>query len=65
MTTNPIDEIKRIRHQLGGEADFDVHRIFDTLRDLQANSGRTYARGAPKLVAQEHLLETAGGSEGG
>lgn len=42
MPPNPIDEIKQIRHQLGAEAGFDVHSIFEQLREQHAVSDRTY-----------------------
>ena len=29
---NPIEEIWRIRDQLGAEEDYDVHRLFERLR---------------------------------
>lgn len=52
METHPIDEIKRIRHELGAEAGFDVRRIFDQLRSRQANSGQNYVRRAPKRIVE-------------
>ncbi len=54
MTTNPIDEIKRIRHQLGADANFDVSRIFNDLREQRARSSRTY------LVADNNAMHRSG-----
>lgn len=37
MTTpNPIEEIKAIRHRLGAEAGYDIHRVFAELRSAMA-----------------------------
>ena len=44
MIPDPVAEIKRIRHELGAEMDFDVHRMFDDLRQREATSGRSYVR---------------------
>jgi hypothetical protein len=34
---SPIEEIWRIRDQLGAEEDYDVHRLFERLRREQQN----------------------------
>ena len=34
-TDNPIEEIWRIRDQLGAEENYDVHRLFERLRREQ------------------------------
>ncbi len=34
---NPIEEIWRIRDQLGAEENYDVHRLFERLRREQQN----------------------------
>lgn len=53
MTTlNPIDEIKRIRHQLGADVDYDVRRVFAELRELQATSSRSYVQHPPRRVCE-------------
>jgi hypothetical protein len=44
MIPDPTTEIKRIRHQLGADFDYDLDRIFDDLRRRQAESGRNYIR---------------------
>lgn len=56
MTSNPIEEIKQIRHQLGADADFDIHRIFAELRSTQAASGRSYVHGTPRRIADNNAL---------
>ncbi len=66
MTLNPIEEIKRTRHQLGADADFDVHRVFFELRELQASSSRSYVHLAPRRVMNDdaiHSSSDAGRSE--
>jgi hypothetical protein len=44
MIPDPTTEIKRIRHQLGADMDFDLDRIFAHLEREQETSGRTYVR---------------------
>ncbi len=44
MIPDPTAEIKRIRHQLGADANFDLGRIFADLRRQQENSHRKYVR---------------------
>jgi len=63
MTPNPIDEIKRIRHQLGADDDFDVHRIFAELRRSQEMSGRTYISRPPRRLAANNPLQASGEAE--
>jgi hypothetical protein len=63
MTLNPIEEIKRIRHQLGAKADFDVHRIFEELRASQASSGRSYVQGTPRRIADNQALQPSSGGQ--
>lgn len=63
MTQNPIEEMKQIRHQLGAEAGFDVHRIFQQLRDQQAVSNRTYSsKPQPRIadIKAMHATEMGG-----
>ena len=62
MTPTPIDEIKQIRHQLGADANFDIHRIFAELRESQASSGRSYVNHDARRVADNQELH---GSSGG
>jgi hypothetical protein len=63
MTVSPIEEIKRIRHQLGADADFDIHRVFAELRASQASSGRTYIQHAPRRVAGNNSMHQNGETE--
>ena len=42
MNSNPTEEIKQIRHELGRQAEFSVHRIFADLRNQRQSSGRKY-----------------------
>ena len=55
MIPDPVAEIKRIRHELGAEMDFDVHRIFDDLRRREATSGRRYVRPARRIADNQSL----------
>jgi hypothetical protein len=64
MTTpNPIEEIKAIRHQLGADAGYDIHRIFAELRDTQTSSGRSYVDLPPRRVAANHAMQRSGGED--
>ncbi len=57
MIPDPVAEIKRIRHELGAEMDFDVHRIFDDLRRREATSGRKYVRRPGRRIADNQSLD--------
>jgi hypothetical protein len=52
---SPIEEIWRIRDQLGAEEDYDVHRLFERLRREQQNFAdrlvQPPARGVPSKPA--------------
>ncbi|TWU40857.1 hypothetical protein [Novipirellula artificiosorum] len=64
MTTpNPIEEIKAIRHQLGADAGYDIHRIFAELRNARASSGRSYVDLPPRRVAANHAMQRSGGGD--
>ncbi|WP_413431601.1 hypothetical protein [Crateriforma spongiae] len=64
MTTpNPIEEIKAIRHQLGADAGYDIHRIFAELRNMQTSSGRSYVDLPPRRVAANHAMQRSGGGD--
>tara|TARA_R100000365_G_C2701868_1_gene40099 strand:- start:51 stop:281 length:231 start_codon:yes stop_codon:yes gene_type:complete len=64
MTTlNPIEEIKAIRHRLGADAGYDIHRIFAELRDSQASSGRSYVDLPPRRIAANHAMQRSGGGD--
>ena len=57
MIPDPVAEIKRIRHELGAEMDFDVHRLFDDLRQREATSGRNYVRRPARRIADNQSLD--------
>ena len=42
MNSKPTEEIKQIRHELGRQAEFSVHRIFADLRNPRQSSERKY-----------------------
>lgn len=44
MIPDPTDEIKAVRHRLGAELGFDLHRIVEDVRRRQAESGLQYIR---------------------
>ena len=52
---SPIEQIWRIRDQLGTEEDYDVHRLFERLRSEQQNFAdrliQPPARGVPSKPA--------------
>ena len=51
MIPDPTDEIKAVRHRLGAEQNFDLHRIIQDTRRRQRESGREYIR-LPKREAR-------------
>lgn len=60
MIPDPTAEIKRIRHQLGADADFDLGRIFADLRRQQENSHRTYVRLPHRKPSDNNPLQRSG-----
>ncbi len=60
---NPIEEIKEIRHQLGADAGFDIHRIFADLRASQASSGRSYVQHSPRRVTDKNAMHRSSEAE--
>lgn len=54
MIPDPTTEIKRIRHQLGADADYDLGRIFNDLHRRQATSARHYVRLPLRKPADHH-----------
>jgi len=62
MAPNPIDEIKQIRHQLGADAGFDIHRVFAELRQLQATSGRSYVDHPARRLSEYKAMHPSGES---
>ena len=60
MVPDPTAEIKRIRHQLGADDDFDLDRIFDRVRREQSESGRKCVRRPPQKPAN-HAMQVRTG----
>ena len=48
MIPDPTGEIKAIRHRMGAELGFDLHRIVEDTRGRQEESGLQYVRLAKK-----------------
>ncbi len=63
MVPDPTAEIKRIRHQLGAEMNFDLDRIFSQLRRRQESSGRTYVRRPARKPMANHAMQRSGGGD--
>ena len=64
MIPDPTTEIKRIRHQLGTDADYSLDRIFDHLQRRQATSGRHYVRLPSRKPADNQSLDQSRRSGG-
>jgi len=47
---NPIEEIWRIRDQLGADEDYDVHRLFERLRREQQQFANRLVQPPPRPV---------------
>jgi hypothetical protein len=56
MIPDPTAEIKRIRHELGAEDDFDIAKIFARLRLAESESGRNYIRRSPKRPSDNNTM---------
>lgn len=63
MIPDPTSEIKRIRHQLGADMDFDLDRIFAHLKERQESSGRTYVRRPGRQPVANHAMQRSGGGD--
>ena len=63
MIPDPIAEIKRIRHELGADMDFDLNRIFADLRRRQETSGRSYVRRPARRPMANHAMQRSGGGK--
>jgi hypothetical protein len=50
---NPIEEIWRIRDELGAEEGYDVHQLFERLRREEKNYADRLVRLAPRPAPQE------------
>ena len=60
MTPDPTVEIKLIRHQLGADMGFDLHKIIADTRRRQSESGLTYIRlPSRKPQITKHFIEVA------
>jgi F420-0:gamma-glutamyl ligase len=60
MIPDPTEEIKTIRHRLGAELGYDLHRIIADTRVRQDQSGRTYIRlKSRKPQIAKHCIEVA------
>jgi F420-0:gamma-glutamyl ligase len=60
MIPDPTEEIKIIRHRLGAELGYDLHKIIADTRARQDQSGRTYIRlksREPRIT--KHCIEVA------
>jgi hypothetical protein len=53
---SPIEEIWRIRDQLGAEEDYDVHRLFERLRREQQQFTGRLVQPPPRSVASESAM---------
>ena len=60
MIPDPTAEIKRIRHQLGADDEYDLDRIFARIRRVQAESGRKCIR-RPSRNPANHAIQRSGG----
>ena len=60
MIPDPRAEIKRIRHQLGADADFDLGRIFADLRRQQENSHRKFVRLPHRIPTDNNPMHGSG-----
>ena len=63
MVPDPTAEIKRIRHQLGAEMDFDVDRIFAELRRRQESARRTFVLRPARKPMANHAMQRSGGGD--
>ncbi len=64
MVLDPTTEIKRIRHQLGADDNFDLDLIFERLRKIQADSGRKCVRRPPRVPSDNKRMHRSGRSAG-
>jgi len=51
-TENPIEEIWRIRDELGAQEGYDVHRLFERLRREEQQYADRLVRAAPRRAAE-------------
>ncbi|TWU27955.1 hypothetical protein [Novipirellula artificiosorum] len=64
MIPDPTDAIREIKHRLGAESGFDVHRIAEETRRRQRESGRKYLTLPPRrpeaVTAGNHPMQSRG-----
>ena len=53
---SPIEELWRIRDQLGAEEDYDVHRLFERLRREQQQFTDRVIQPPPRSVASKSAM---------
>jgi hypothetical protein len=53
---NPIEEIWRIRDELGAKEGFDVHRLFERLRREQAAFANRLVQPPPRRAASNSAM---------
>ena len=64
MTTpDPIEEIKAIRHRLGADAGYDIHRVFAELRKTRSCSERSYVDLPPRRISANQAMQRSGGGD--
>jgi hypothetical protein len=56
MRESPIEEIWRIRDELGAEEDYDVHRLFERLRREQQQFTGRLVQPPPRNVASKSAM---------
>ena len=50
---NPIEEIGRIRHELGAEEGYNVHQLFERLRREEKKCAERLVRVVPRPAPEE------------
>ena len=50
---NPIEEIWRVRDEIGAEHGYDVDRLFDSMRKLEKQYGDRVVHRVPRTVPQD------------
>ena len=53
---NPIEEIWRIRDEMGAEEGYDVHTLFERLRREEKKYANRLVRVVPRLAPEESAL---------
>ena len=67
MIPDPTEEMQEIKHRLGEEMGFNLHRIADDIRRRQRESGRKYVSLLPRrptsLTADNQTMQRSGGGD--